>query len=148
LNLPEYDFKIRVRESVEQIFDPFRKKFVRLTPEEWVRMNFAMFLSRERGFPAGRLAIERSLRYNRLSKRCDILAHDDFGNPLLLVECKAPGVTINQKTFDQIMVYNLTFRVNFLLITNGLKHYACKVDFLERKVNYLNDIPHYSELIS
>ena len=148
LNLPEYAFKIRIHENLKQIFDPYRKKFVRLTPEEWVRLNFAMFLTKERGFPMGRLAIEKSLRYNRLAKRCDILAHDQFGSPLLLVECKAPDIPINQKTFDQIMVYNLTFQVRYLLITNGLKHYACQVDFEEKKLHYLGDIPYYSHLIS
>jgi len=148
LNLPAYNFNTRSVEGIDQIFDPFRKKFVRLTPEEWVRMNFSMFLSKERGFPSGRLAIEISLSYNRLSKRCDILVYNNFAKPILMVECKAPEIKIKQNVFDQIMIYNLVFRVNYLIITNGLDHYACKVNFENRSVDYLNDIPYYSELIS
>ena len=147
LNLPPYSFNIKNVDGTDYLFDSFRKKFIKLTPEEWVRQNFARFLIEERGFPMGRIVVEKSLMYNKLSKRCDLLIYDECASPLVMVECKAPGVKIAKETFDQIAVYNLAFKVKYLLVTNGLSHYAAEVDFDNRKVRFLEEIPHYSHCL-
>jgi len=145
LNLPTYSFKIKSENERLLIFDDFRKKTVVLTPEEWVRQNFARFLVEERGVPSGRIVIEKSLSINKLTKRCDILLYGD-SQPLLIVECKSPTVKIDQSVFDQIMVYNMQFHVRYLIVTNGLDHFCCKLDE-NRKMNFLNDIPNYDAMI-
>ncbi len=144
LNLPSYSFNIKQEKGLDYIFDSFRRKFVRLTPEEWVRQNFAAYLVHEKGYPASGLVMEKSLSYNKMVKRCDILIYDHNGQPLLMVECKAPEVTLRPEVFDQIAVYNMVFRVQFLLVTNGMKHYGCRVDFESREIKFLNDIPEYA----
>jgi hypothetical protein len=146
LNLPTYSFKIKSVEGKEYIYDNFRKKFLYLTPEEWVRQNFACFLVNEYSYPRGRIVLEKSLKYNKLSKRCDALVYNHTGEPVLMVECKAPGVKINANVFDQIAVYNMTFKVEYLIVTNGLNHYCAKIDFEEAKINFLKAIPTYSEI--
>ena len=146
LNLPTYSFKIKSEGQRLIIFDEFRKKNIVLTPEEWVRQNFARFLVKERGVPAGRLVIEKSLTVNKLSKRCDILLYDK-SQALLIVECKSPKVKIDQSVFDQIIVYNMQFQVNFMIVTNGLDHYCCKIDE-NGELNFLNDIPDYSSMVN
>ncbi len=146
LKIPTYSFKIKSEEGRSLIFDPFRKKFVRLTPEEWVRMNFAMFLVEDRGFPAGRMVIEQSLKFNQLSKRCDILVYNREMDPLIMVECKAPEVKIGKGVFDQISMYNLTFRVKYLIVTNGLENYFCRINFEDRNIEFLDRIPDYTDL--
>ena len=114
LNLPEYEFKLRKNGINNEIFDAFRKKYVVLTPEEWVRQNILQFLIRERNFPSSLIAVEIGLKYNQMQKRADILAYDKQGQPYLLVECKAPEVKITQETFHQIARYNMTFKVKYL----------------------------------
>ena len=148
LNLPTYSFKLKYSDDSEHIYDQFRKKFVRLTPEEWVRQNFALFLINEKGFPSGRMVIEKSLQFNNMKKRCDILVYDNQSNPLVMVECKAPEVKIEKKVFDQIAVYNLVFKVRYLMVSNGLEHYLCRVDFDKRQTEFLNNIPSYTDLLS
>lgn len=145
LNLPSYSFRIREENGQDFIFDSYRRKFVRLTPEEWVRQNFVTWLVNERSFPAPVIIIEKSLTYNKMLKRCDVLVYDRQGKPALMVECKAPEVKVRREVFDQISVYNLVFRVPYLIVTNGLSHYACKVDFDSRKISFLKDIPFYGE---
>lgn len=144
LNLPTYSFKIKSQSGKEYIFDPLRKKFVFLSPEEWVRQNFTMFLIQERGYPQGRIVIEKSLIYNKLIKRCDILVYDTLLNPVLMVECKAPSVRIGPSVFDQVAVYNLSFKVDYLIVTNGLIHYCAKIDFQTKEVRFIDDIPQYN----
>ena len=143
LNLPTYSLKIKSEKNQEYIYDSFRKKYVRLTPEEWVRQNFAHYLVREKSFPGSRITLEKTLRINKLTKRCDILVYNDTGDAVLMVECKSPEIKIGQQTFEQVSVYNLAFHVGYLIITNGLKQYCCKVDFTERSVNFLKEIPDY-----
>lgn len=126
--------------------DVYRKRFVKLTPEEEVRQRFARYLVEEKDFPASLVMTEYSLKLHKLSRRCDILVHKPAGHPVVLVECKAPEVNINQATFDQVARYNLAFRVNYLMVTNGLKHYCCKVDFSTGKILFLGKIPSYEEL--
>ena len=145
LNLPTYSFKIKSENERLLIFDDFRKKTVVLTPEEWVRQNFARFLVEERGVPSGRVVIEKSLSINKLSKRCDILLYGD-SQPLLIVECKSHTIKIDQSVFDQIMVYNMQFHVRYLIVTNGLDHFCFKLDE-NGKMNFLNDIPNYDAMI-
>ena len=128
------------------MLDVYRKRFVMLTPEEEVRQRFARYLVEEKGFPVSLVMTEYSLKLNKMSRRCDILVHKPAGNPAVLVECKAPEVKINQAVFDQAARYNLVFKVKYLMVTNGLKHYCCEIDFETQKVNFLHDIPTYNEL--
>ena len=146
LNLPTYSFKIKSEDGLEYIFDQFRKKYVRLTPEEWVRQNFTHYLVDEKSYPASRIILEKALKVNNIIKRCDIVVYNDSGQPSLIVECKSPDIKIKQETFEQVSIYNITFKVEFLIITNGLKHYCCKVDFATHKVELINEIPVYSRI--
>jgi len=146
LNLPAYDFRYRTEGENRLVLDVYRKRFVRLTPEEEVRQRFARYLVEEKGFPASLVMTEYALKLNKMSRRCDILVHKPAGQPALLVECKAPEVSIRQDTFDQVARYNLAFRVRYLMVTNGLKHYCCRVDFESGKITFLSDIPSYEEI--
>lgn len=146
LNLPEYIFTIRSQEQRKYIFDTIRRKYVLLTPEEWVRQNFIRYLTEEKEFPEGLISIEKEFKLNKLSKRYDAVVFNKKGIPVLLIECKAPSVTINQKVFDQIARYNIEFKVPYLLVTNGLKHILCKIDLATRKYGFLKEIPTYSGL--
>jgi hypothetical protein len=148
LNLPTYSFKLKYSGNSEQIFDPFRKKFVKLTPEEWVRQNLAQFLINEKDYPTGRMVIEKSLQFNNMKKRCDILVYDHKTAPLVMIECKAPNVKIKKEVFDQIAVYNLVFKVRFLMVSNGMEHYMCVVDFENKKTEFMSNIPSYKDLLS
>ncbi len=143
LNLPEYNFKLRQNGTQKEIFDAFRKKYVVLTPEEWVRQNIVQFLVQERKFPASLIAVEIGLKYNQLQKRADVLVYDKSGAPYLLVECKAPEVKITQETFHQIARYNMTFKVKYLVVTNGLNHFCCVMDYENNTFSYLETIPEF-----
>ena len=145
LNLPTYSFKIKSEGDRKFIFDRFRKKYVVLTPEEWVRQHLALFLVNEKSFPAGRIVVEKTLKFNKMERRCDLLVYGD-SSPSLIVECKAPEVKISQNVFDQIAVYNLEFRVKYLVVSNGIDHYCCKVDFQSGEIQFLKDIPEYHEI--
>ena len=117
-----------------------------LTPEEEVRQRFAAYLIEEKGYPATLMMTEYSLKLNEMIRRCDILVHKPAGKPAVLVECKAPEVKVSNQTFDQVARYNMAFRVKYLMVTNGLKHYCCYIDFESKKVNFLEEIPMYDEL--
>ncbi|NQV03043.1 MAG: type I restriction enzyme HsdR N-terminal domain-containing protein [Bacteroidia bacterium] len=147
LNLPAFEPRIRKGKGrFEEIWDPFRKKFVELTPEEWVRQHILHFLTQHRGYPLSLIRVEAALTYNRLKKRSDVVAYSSQGIPLLLVECKAPQVELTQNVFDQVAMYNVTFSGRYLLVTNGMKHLACEIDHLNKKWKFLPDIPHYSDI--
>jgi type I site-specific restriction endonuclease len=147
LNLPEYQFRLRKNEAGKtEIFDPIRKRFYVLTPEEWVRQNFIQYLIQEKNFPAGLMAVEKGLKLNGTQKRADIVQYNKQGRAALIVECKAPEVKINQDTFDQAARYNLSLQVAYLIITNGLEHYACKVDFAKQEVRFLQEIPDFETI--
>jgi hypothetical protein len=146
LNLPAYEFRYRTEEGNLMVLDVYRKRFVKLTPEEEVRQRFARYLVEEKGFPASLLMTEFALKVNTLSRRCDILVHKPAGHPAVLVECKAPEVRLNQASFDQVARYNLAFRVRYLMVTNGLKHYCCELNFDTGKIFFLNQIPDYGDL--
>jgi len=146
LNLPEYEFRFRQEEESPYVFDIFRKRYVRFTPEEEVRQRFSRYLIQEKGFPIALMMTEYTLKLNGMTRRCDILIHKPAGHPAVLVECKAPEIKTGQDTFDQVARYNLVFNVKYLMVTNGLKHYCCKVDIETQKVEFLKQIPKYSEL--
>lgn len=146
LNLPEYEFRFRNGESKKEIFDRFRKKFVVLTPEEWVRQNFLMFLISQKGYPSSLIAVEAGLKINKVSKRTDIVIYSNNGKPLLIVECKAPFVQIKEAAFDQAVRYNMALNVNYIILTNGLSHYCCQLDYENNSYHFLKEVPDYSEL--
>jgi type I site-specific restriction endonuclease len=146
LNLPEYDFRIRERDSKKQIFDEIRKRFVALTPEEWVRQNFLKYLLIEKNYPQSLISVEGKLKLFKRKKRTDIVVYDKQGKPLLIVECKAPNVVIDQNVFDQIVRYNMALQVKYLLLTNGISHYSCTIDYSHQAYHFLKEIPDYLEL--
>ncbi len=146
LNLPSYDFKFRVSGEKQYIFDEIRKKYVVNTPEEWVRQNFIRYLIAEKGYPETLISIEHEISLNRLSKRCDAVVFSKTGHPLMIIEFKAPDIPVCQDVLDQIVRYNLVLNVNFLLITNGMKHYCCRIDFRNKDYVFLSQIPDYNDL--
>ena len=147
LNLPAYSFRFKSGENGKAlIFDDIRRKFVALTPEEWVRQHFINYLVSERRYPRGLIAVEVMFRMNKLVRRADILVYDKQGRPLLLVECKAPEVKVSAAVFDQIVSYNIKFRLRYIVVTNGMEHYACSTDTEKGLWSFLNSIPFYDEL--
>ena len=148
LNLPEYSFRIVERNGTRMILDPLRRKFVKLTPEEWVRQNFVQYLIQKGNYPPGLIGIEIPLSLNKLKKRVDILVHDRSGKPVMIVECKSYDVPLDDPVFEQIATYNLKFNVPYLAVTNGMRHYACKLKGEGEKPEYLFVIPLYEELLN
>jgi hypothetical protein len=146
LNLPEYSFKYRTNNSKQQIFDAVRKKYVALTPEEWVRQNFISWLITELKYPASHIAIEKELLLNEMKKRFDVVVFNKDNKPAMLIECKAPEVKISQKTFEQAARYNMVLKLKYLVVTNGLDHYCCQIDFLENNYSFLESIPAYDKI--
>jgi len=144
LNLPEYALKTRRTDGVQQIWDPVRKKYLVLTPEEWVRQNFLMFLIKELGYPLTLMKHEGGVKYNGRQKRTDILAYDSYGDPVLLVECKASYVKIDSAVFEQAAIYNKQLKAKYLAVTNGLQHFCCQQDFSSGKIHFFEELPHYT----
>jgi hypothetical protein len=145
LNLPKYDFKIKHISGKALIFDSFRKKYVALTPEEYVRQSFALYLVNEKKYPKGLTAVEHSLKFYGMDRRADIVIYNPDGDVILITECKAPSVNITQKTFDQIARYNMQFKSRFLAVSNGLKHYCCEFR-CDGTYHFLKDIPEYEAI--
>jgi len=146
LNLPPCSVRVVERKGKTYIYDPLRRRYVKLTPEEWVRQHFVGFLISTRCYPAARIANEVSITVNSTSKRCDTVVYDNFLTPLAIIEYKSPEVTINGEVFNQISRYNLTLRVPYLLVTNGLTHYCCRMDYETQSCVFLKDIPCYTDL--
>ena len=146
LNLPSFEAKIKAKGEKKVIFDVIRRRFVSLTPEEWVRQPFVHFLLSHKGFPAALLANEVAIELNGTQKRCDTVLYNRDLKARLIVEYKAPQIEITQAVFDQITRYNMVLHVDYLIVTNGLQHYCCKIDYTQQKYFFLRDIPHYSEL--
>lgn len=146
LNLPPYATKIAVRDGKNSIWDIIRRKYVALTPEEWVRQHFVHFLVEHKGYPVSLLANEVALVLNGTSRRCDTVLYDRTLSPRMIMEYKAPHIPITQKVFDQISRYNLVFRVDYLIVSNGLSHYCCRMDYENHSYQFLSDIPEYGEL--
>jgi len=147
LTLPSYEFRTTEQDGKRQIYDPVRQTYVRLTPEEWVRQHFVQYLIQELGVPAGLVATESTFRYQEQPWRADVVVHNRQGNPLLLVECKAPSVSIRQDAFDQGARYNLVLDAPYLVVTNGQEHYACRVDTASGDYAFLDDLPPYEALL-
>jgi hypothetical protein len=146
LNLPSYSFRIsKAKDERLFIFDSFRRKHVRLTPEEWVRQNILEFLVSEKKVPRSLVSSEAGVRVNTSRRRYDALIFDHHAEPWMLIECKAPTVVINQRTFDQIVAYNKSIQAKYILVTNGLKHYCCRIDNTVKKTVFLQDIPDFND---
>ena len=143
LNFPTYTFRFKNSENKPYIFDEIRKKFVVLQPEEWVRQHCVQYLINEKKYPKSLINVEKELKINNLKKRYDIVIFNSDGSIHLIVECKAPKTTINQNAFDQIARYNLALNATYLMVTNGLNHYYCSIDFEEERYQFLKDIPQY-----
>ena len=143
LNFPDYSFRFKSNENKPLIFDVIRKKFVSLTAEEWVRQHVIQFLLTEKKYPSSHISVEKQLTLHKTVKRYDIVIYNSDGSIHLIVECKSSSVLITQETFDQIARYNLSLNASFLMITNGLDHYYCQMDYEAEKYNFLNDIPFY-----
>lgn len=143
LNLPDFQVKIAVTDGKKMVFDPLRRKYVALTPEEWVRQHFVHFLIQHKGYPSGLLANEVQLTLNGTRKRCDTVLYDRTRTPRMIIEYKAPTVPITRQVFDQITRYNIVLKVDYLIVSNGLEHYCCKVDYERFCCNFLKEIPDY-----
>lgn len=146
LNLPSFDFKIRQRDGRNEILDMARRKYVALTPEEWVRQHFVQYLIEYRGFPKELLANEVQLNLNGTSKRCDTVLYDTSLKARMIVEYKAPTVQITQKVFNQIMRYNMVLHVDYLIVSNGIEHYCCKIDYEANRGIFMENIPYYTDI--
>jgi type I site-specific restriction endonuclease len=143
LNLPSYTFRIKKQNDKTVIFDSQRKRFVALTPEEWVRQSFIRFLIQEKGYPAAYIAIEKQLNYNGMKKRCDAILYNEDAQPVLIIELKSPNIAISQATFDQVAVYNAKLKVDFFMISNGIEHYCCRVNLENAKYEFFSEIPDF-----
>jgi predicted type IV restriction endonuclease len=146
LNFPSYIFRFKNSENKVSIFDEIRKKFIILTPEEWVRQHVVQYLMMEKKYPKSLINVEKVLKVNGLRKRYDIVVYNPDGTIYILVECKAPEVKISQATFDQIARYNMTMNAQYLTVTNGLNHYFCQMDFENEKYEFLRELPNYNSL--
>ncbi|APY00067.1 type I restriction and modification enzyme subunit R-like protein [Lacinutrix venerupis] len=146
LNFPKFSFRFKNSENKVSIFDAIRKKFVILQPEEWVRQHCVHYLIEVKGYPKSLINVEKELKINDLKKRYDIVVFNPNGSIHLIVECKAPKIKISQDTFDQVARYNLALKASFLMVTNGLNHYYCVMNFETEKYDFLKDIPDYNTL--
>ena len=147
LNLPPYEAKIQQSNGKDQIFDDLRRCYVALTPEEWVRQHFVHMLIEHKGYPATLTANEVAISLNGMNRRCDTVVYDKGLKPRAIIEYKAPSVKIDGKVFSQIARYNLVLRVDYLIVSNGLHHYCCKMDYDNNSYTFLNEIPAYTDII-
>ena len=144
LNLPQFPFRTREQSGKLQIFDARRRKYVALTPEEWVRQHFVRFLIEDRGYPGGLTHVEATVKVFDFSRRCDAVIYTPQMRPVVIIECKAPSVSISEETFRQIGVYNAVIRAPLLMVTNGMVHYCCTVDHAAERYHFLEAIPTYA----
>ena len=143
LNFPDYLFSLKSKENKLYIFDVIRKKWLVLTPEEWVRQHCVHFLVNDKNHPVSLIQVEKTIEVNQTKKRYDLIAYNKNKEVEILLECKSPKVTITQKTFDQIAQYNFTLKSKYLMITNGIKHYYCQMDFDKKSYTFLKELPQY-----
>ncbi len=147
LNLPPYDIKVSEQNGRKCIYDQLRRRYIALTPEEWVRQHFTNFLITSKGYPTALLGNEVSLNIGGVRRRCDsVLFHHKGGLPRIIIEYKAPSVPITQNVFTQIAAYNSVLHADYLIVSNGLTHYCCRMNYAQNTVEYLHDIPSYEEL--
>jgi hypothetical protein len=146
LNLPQYEIKISEKDGKRMIFDFLRRKYVALTPEEWVRQHFVHFLIEHKGYPKGLIGNEIELQIGAKRLRCDSILYNKMAQPQMIIEYKAPTIPIQQKVFQQISTYNLLLKVDYLIVSNGIQHYCCKMDYDNQKCLFLEGIPEYEKL--
>ena len=146
LNLPKYEIRIGRKDGRLTIFDFLRRRYVALTPEEWVRQHFIHFLVEHKSYPQGLLANEVELSVGDKSLRCDSVLYDRALRPRMIVEYKAPHIKLTQKVFQQIATYNLLLHVDYLVVSNGIEHHCVKMDYENEKYLFLEDIPEYKNL--
>ncbi len=144
LALPKYDFKLKKNEDKYSIFDAWRKRYVALTPEEWVRQHFLHYLVAHKGFPVGLIAVEKTVKINGMNKRCDALVYNAHAEPIVLLEFKAPHVPLTQAVTDQVAIYNTALRVQYFIVSNGMEHGMYQVDLEQKQYLPMADIPHFS----
>lgn len=147
LNFPDFSFRFKNSENKVLVFDEIRKKFIVLTPEEWVRIHVVQFLIQEKNYPKSLINVEKVIKINGLVKRYDVVVFQSNGSIFLVIECKQPNVPISQTVFDQIARYNLTLNADYLMVTNGLNHYFCQMDFENKTYLFLKDIPNYNSIV-
>ena len=146
INLPSYEIKLRDQGGKREIFDFLRRRYVALTPEEWVRQHFVHYLVEHKGYPKGLLANELELRVGEKHLRCDTVLYNNALQPQMIIEYKAPSVSITQRVFNQISAYNILLHVDYLVVSNGVQHYCCRMDYARRSYEFLHDIPLYQDL--
>ena len=146
LNLPTYEIKIAQQGNKQQIFDFLRRKYVALTPEEWVRQHFVHYLVEHKGYPAGLMGNEIELSVGEKHLRCDTILYNKVAQPQMIIEYKSPRIKLQQKTFNQISAYNLLLKVDYLIVSNGLQHVCCRMDYENQKYCFLEGIPDYQNL--
>jgi hypothetical protein len=147
LSLPTFDFNIKESDGKTVIFDIIRKKYLVLTPEEWVRQHFVHYLINHLGYVKALISVEHGLKYNKRQKRTDIIVYDRDAQSLVLVECKAPEINLNHKVLEQAMMYNKIVKAAYIIVTNGIEHSCLKVDPDNKSVEYLNSLPFYNEIV-
>ena len=141
LNFPNYEFRLKKEGQKRFIFDLIRKKYIQLSSEEWVRQNCIRFMIEEKRISRFSIAVEKEIEFNGIKKRFDIVSYSSEGKINLLVECKAPNIEINQKTFDQILIYNKILKSKYLMVTNGINHYYCKINEDRKNIKFLANFP-------
>ena len=146
LNLPSYDAKIRKNGSSMEIYDSLRRKYVALTPEEWVRQHFVNWLISDKEYPTSLMANEAGIKLNSLTRRCDTVVYDQHLDPLMIIEYKESNISITQDVFDQVVRYNTVLKVPYIVVSNGVNHYCCKMNYEKQSYDFLTDIPNYREL--
>lgn len=146
LNFPTYSFRFKNSENKISIFDEIRKKFIILTPEEWVRQHVLKYLMEEKKYSKSYINVEKLIKINDLSKRYDVVVFQPNGKIFLLIECKAPEVQITQQTFDQIARYNLVLNAQYLMVTNGINHFYCQMDFEKEQYTFLRELPDFKSI--
>ncbi len=146
LNLPKAELSISKKGEKYYVFDTWRKKQLLLTPEEWVRQHLLHFLVTEKKYPSGLIASEQGITVNKLSRRCDAVVYGKNGSPVMIIECKAPHIPIEENTFQQIAQYNSKLQVDYLLVSNGITHIIAKIDRENNRINYLTDFPEFIQL--
>ncbi|HMK06223.1 MAG TPA: type I restriction enzyme HsdR N-terminal domain-containing protein [Flavobacterium sp.] len=147
LNFKAYPFRFKNTDSKVSVFDEIRRKFIILTPEEWVRQHVVQYFLKEKNYPKSLINVEKLLKINGITKRYDIVVFNPDGSIFILVECKAPEIKIAQNTFDQIARYNLTMKAQYLMVTNGQNHYFCQMDFENEQYQFLKELPDYKSKI-
>lgn len=146
LNLPSFDIRLQRDNEGVKIFDRLRKKFIILTPEEWVRQHFVNYLINHKGFPESLMANEIGITLNGTRRRCDTVVFDKHGSPMVIVEYKASSIVISQSTFDQIVRYNMVLHARYLIVSNGMNHYCCRIDYDNMSYDFLKEVPDYADL--